>query len=156
MERTKRGYVFGIIAILCAMLLTTCDDDFFDRAAEIEFALKPWNQRLTATPLDQLLKRNDISSFSFHDRMRIKHVIIRAINDRNFSSKSDRWVDDNKMHFFRINLGPIYKKKRAECRGYLFTIITTERDGLAFHWEGTGTLCRAHQKSHMWRDMETK
>ncbi len=153
MERTKRGYVFGIIAILCAILLTTCEENLFPKVNAGGVAVLKESYPLHANVLGRHIDGDRDHALSDTDRERIRTIIGTALKEERFSSQGDIWVGAQKRILFNIDVRPPYNDKGASCRQYLFELVVhVYKDAAPRHILDDGILCLS-QESHEWEDI---
>ncbi len=153
MERTKRGYLFGVIAILCAVLLTTCEDNLFPKANADGATVMKESYPLHANVLARHLGGNGVYALSDTDHERIRIIIGTALKEERFSSQGDIWVGVQKRILFNIDLRPPYNDKGTVCRQYLFELVVhAYKDATTRSILDTGILCLSRE-SHEWEDI---
>lgn len=153
MERTKRGYLFGVIAILCAVLLTTCEDNLFPKANASGTTVIKESYPLHANVLARHMNGDLVHILSNTDRERIRAIIGTALKEEHFSPQGDIWVGVQKRILFNIDLRPPYNDKGTVCRQYLFELVVhVYKDAATRRILDTGILCLS-QESHEWEDI---
>jgi hypothetical protein len=152
MERTKRGYVFGILVIL-AILFATFGNDLFPEANAGKATATKESHPLHANVLARHLGGDWILILSDTDRERIRAMISTALKEERFSSQGDIWIGNEKRVLFNIDLRPPYNDKGTSCRQYLFELVVhVYKDASMRRILGTGILCLS-QESHEWEDI---